>query len=187
VLRLIDAARVRAISAVNTTLIELYWNIGQYISSKIETVAWGEGVVDQLAQHIARIHPSLQGFTRRNLFRMRQFYETHRDDEKVTPLVTQLSWTHNLLILSHSKRSEEREFYLQMSLRQPRSKRELERQLAGALFERVVLSSTNPSPPLKEFHPDAASIFRDSYLVELLDMPSIHSKDNLQRGFVRGP
>jgi len=69
-------------------------------------------VVQQLADHIARTHPGLKGFTRRNLFRMRQFYETYVGDEKVSPLVTQLPWTHNLLILSRSKRPEVREFYL---------------------------------------------------------------------------
>ncbi len=133
---------------------------------------------------VAGTHPFLHGFARRNFFRMRQFYETYRDDKKVSPLVSQLSWTHNLLILSRSKRSEEREFYLQMSLRERWSKRELERQFAGALFEQVVLSPTKLSPPLRELHPDAASVFRDSYLVEFLYLPSPHSEDDLQRALV---
>lgn len=114
VLRLIDSARTRAFTAVNTTLIELYLSIGEYISGKVESAAWGEGVVDQLAAHIARTHPNLRGYTRRNLFRMRQFYEAYRGNEKVSPLVTQLPWTHDLLILGKSKRAEEREFYLHM-------------------------------------------------------------------------
>lgn len=112
VLRLIDAARANAVSAVNTTLIELYWNIGEYISRKIESAAWGEGVVEQLAAHISRKHPGLRGFTRSNLLRMRQFHTTYRGDEKVAALLRQLPWIHNLLILAKSKRAEEREFYL---------------------------------------------------------------------------
>ena len=68
VLRLIDAARTRAVAAVNTTLIELYWSIGEYISRKIESAAWGEGVVDQLAAHIARTHPGMRGYTARICF-----------------------------------------------------------------------------------------------------------------------
>lgn len=184
VLRLIDAARTRAVAAVNTTLIELYWSIGEHISRKIESAAWGEGVVDQLAAHIAQTHPNLRGYTRRNLFRMRQFYETYRSDEKVSPLVTQLPWTHNLLILSRSKRAEEREFYLRMATAEKWSKRELERQLAGALFERVVLSPTKVSPPVRQLHPDAATHFKDSYLVEFLDLPPGHSEADLQRGLV---
>lgn len=184
VVRLIDAARARAVSAVNTTLIELYWNIGEYISRKIESADWGEGVVEQLAAHIARKHPGLRGFTRPNLFRMRQFYETYRGDEKVSALLRQLPWTHNLLILSKSKRPEEREFYLRMATSQKWSSRELERQLNGALFERVVLSPAKVSPPLTQLHPDAASAFKDSYVVEFLNLPSEHSEGDLHRGLV---
>ena len=73
VVRLIEAARQRAFQSVNTTLIDLYWRVGQYISRKIESAAWGEAVVEQLAAFIARRHPEVRGFTRRNLFRMRQF------------------------------------------------------------------------------------------------------------------
>lgn len=111
VLRLIEASRIRAIAAVNTTLVDLYWKIGEYISRKIESAAWGEGVVDQLSTHIARTHPGLRGFARPNLFRMRQFFESYREQESVSPMVRQLPSTHNLLILSRSKRPEEHEFY----------------------------------------------------------------------------
>jgi predicted nuclease of restriction endonuclease-like (RecB) superfamily len=102
-------------------------------------------VVEQLAGHIARTHPDLRGFTRSNLFQMRQFYETYRGDEKVAPLVRQLPWTHNLLFLSRVKRAEEHEFYLRLGLREGWSKRELDRQLNGALFERVELSPAKVS------------------------------------------
>ena len=68
----------RAFQAVNTALIDLYWQVGAYISRKLESAAWGEGVVEQLADYLARQHPDLKGFTRPNLFRMRQFYETYR-------------------------------------------------------------------------------------------------------------
>lgn len=184
VVRLIDAARARAVSAVNTTLIELYWNIGEYISRKIESADWGEGVVEQLAAHIARKHPGLRGFTRRNLFRMRQFHDTYRDEEKVSALLTQLPWTHHLLIRSKSKRQDEREFYLRMATSQKWPSRELERQLNGALFERVALSPPKLAPAVREIHPEAASIFKDSYLVEFLNLPSEHSEGDLHRGLV---
>jgi predicted nuclease of restriction endonuclease-like (RecB) superfamily len=187
VLRLIDAARARALAAVNHELVGLYWQIGEYISRKIDSAAWGEGVVQQLADHIARTHPDLGGFTRSNLLRMRQFYETYRGDEKVAPLVRQLPWTHNLLILSRSKRAEEREFYLRMALRERWSKRELERQLNGALFERVVLSPAKVSPPAAQIHPDAAVLFKDTYLLDFLNLPAAHSEDDLAAGPGRQP
>jgi hypothetical protein len=90
VLALIEAARGRAYQAVNNELVGLYWQLGEYISRKIESAQWGDSVVDELAGTIARSYPGLRGYTRRNLFRMRQFYETYRSKEKVSPLVTQL-------------------------------------------------------------------------------------------------
>ena len=101
---LIEIARQKSYQAVNTALIELYWQVGAYISDKIATAQWGDAVVKQLADYLALTQPNLKGFIRSNLFRMRQFYETYRYDEKVAPLVRQLPWTHNLIILSQSKR-----------------------------------------------------------------------------------
>ncbi len=173
-----------AFATVNKALIDLYWQVGEYISRKLESSAWGEGVVQQLADYIARRHPDLKGFTRPNLFRMRQFYDTYNGDEKVSPLVRQLSWTHNLLILSRSKLPEEREFYLRMALRDRWSKRELERQLNGALFERTVLSPPKVSPPVRQLHSDAISVFKDTYLLDFLNLPEPHSEADLQRALV---
>jgi predicted nuclease of restriction endonuclease-like (RecB) superfamily len=184
IVKLIDAARLQAVAAVNTTLIELYWSIGEYISRKIESAVWGESVVEQLAIYLAQKHPGRRGFTRPNLFRMRQFYETYRGDQIVSPLVRQLPWTHNLLILSKSKRKEEREFYLRMATSQKWSSRELERQIGTALFERVVLSPTIVSAPLRQLYPDAVKVFKDSYLVEFLSLAPEHSEADLHGGLV---
>ncbi len=182
--QLIESARQRAYQAVNTALIELYWQVGAYLSAKIKAAEWGEGVVEQLAQHLASTQPGLKGFTRRNLFRMRQFYEAYADAQLVTALLTQLPWTQNLIILSRSKRPEEREFYLKMAAQEKWSSRELERQYDTALFERVVLSPAKVSPRVTQIHPDAASVFKDSYLVEFLDLPATHLENDLQRGLL---
>jgi len=184
VVDLIRKARQRAFQAVNTELIDLYWRVGEYISRKLEAAAWGAGVVDQLADYIARQHPDLKGFTRRNLFRMRQLYETYRGDEKVSPLLRQLSWTHNLMILSRCKLPEEREFYLRLAIQERWAKRELERQLAAALFERVVLSPPIVSPLVTQLQPLALTVFRDTYLLDFLDLPETHSEQELQQALV---
>ena len=113
-----------------------------------------------------------------------QFYETYRAQPKLSPLVRELSWTHNLLILSRCKREEEREFYLRICHRERWGKRELERQLAGALFERTVLSPAKLSPPVTELHPAAAEVFKDTYLLDFLDLPPSHSEADLQRALV---
>jgi predicted nuclease of restriction endonuclease-like (RecB) superfamily len=184
VLALIEAARTRAIAAVNTTLIDLYWTIGEHISRKIAEDGWGKGTVEELAAFIQRRQPNARGFSARNLWRMMQFYETYHRQPKLSPLVRELSWTHNLLIMGRSKRDEEREFYLRLCLRERWGKRELDRQLSGGLFERTVLSPAKLSPAVTELHPDAASVFKDSYLVEFLDLPKDHSEADLHDALV---
>lgn len=176
---LITSAQKKAYQAVNTCLIDLYWQIGEYISQKLQNAEWGESVVDQLAKHISQEHPNLRGFTRRNLFRMRQFYETYRNDEKSVPLLRQLPWTHNLIIFTQSKRFEEREFYLRMAITERWSKRELERQFKLALFERAVMSPPKVSPVVTQSYPEALSVFRDTYMVEFLGLPDGHSEADL--------
>jgi hypothetical protein len=78
VVRLIVASRERALQEVNTELIDLYWQVGATISRKIKATEWGDGAVEQLAAYIAKMQPGLRVFTRANLFRMRQFYETYQ-------------------------------------------------------------------------------------------------------------
>jgi DUF1016 N-terminal domain len=90
--------------------IDLYWQIGEHISQRIATDRWGEGTVEALAEYIRKRRSNARGFSARNLWRMMQFYETYRAVPKLSPLVRELSWTHNLLILSRCKREEEREF-----------------------------------------------------------------------------
>ena len=154
-LTLIGAARTRAVAAVNTTLIELYWKIGEYISRKIAEDAWGQGPVDALAEYIRHRQPNARGFSGSNLRRMRQFFETYRGTSIRATLLRKLPWSHNLAILSRCKIPEEREFYLKMARQEQWSIRDLQRHLNGALFERVVLSPAKLSPPVRVLHPDA--------------------------------
>jgi predicted nuclease of restriction endonuclease-like (RecB) superfamily len=184
VLRLIETARTRAFVAVNTTVIQLYWSIGEYISRKIADEDWGKGTVTALADHIRRRHPGRSGFSASNLWRMRQFFELYRGEPKLAPVVRELPWTHNMLIMSRCKREEEREFYLRLCRRERWGKRELERQLAGSLFERTVLSPPKLAPAVRELHPDAAAVFKDTYLIDFLDLPTAHSEADLHCGLV---
>jgi predicted nuclease of restriction endonuclease-like (RecB) superfamily len=185
VVGLIQQARQRAYQAVNTELVGLYWQIGAHISAKLAAAEWGEGVVDSLAQHLARVLPGQRGFTRRNLFRMRQFYETYQGQEIVTPLVTQLPWTHNLIVLTQTHSAEERAFYLALAVRERWSKRELERQLRLGAFEQAVLAPAKVSVALTQVHGAAAeAVFKDAYAVEFLNLPGSHSEADLHRGLL---
>jgi predicted nuclease of restriction endonuclease-like (RecB) superfamily len=115
---------------------------------------------------------------------MRQFYETYRNDQIVAPLVRQIPWSHHLQILGQCKLPEEREFYLRMAAQEGWSKRQLERQIRAALFERVVLSPPKVAPVVREIHPEALSVFRDSYTLEFLGLPQAHTEAELHRGLL---
>jgi predicted nuclease of restriction endonuclease-like (RecB) superfamily len=115
---------------------------------------------------------------------MRQFHEAYPDREIVTALLTQLPWTHHLIILGQAKSPEEREFYLLLAIRERWSKRELERQLKGALFERAVLTPPKVSPAVRQTHAEALSVFKDAYMVEFLDLPHDHAEADLHRGLL---
>lgn len=184
VVGLIDAARARAVAAVNTVLIDLYWSIGEYISRRVAADGWGQGTVKALAEHVRKRHPNAGGFSTQNLWRMRQFFETYHDRPKLSALLRELSWTNNLMILGKCKRDEEQEFYLRLAAAQKWSSRELERQINGSLFERTVLSPAKLSAPLRQLHPDADTLFKDTYLIEFLDLPLRHSEADLQKALV---
>jgi predicted nuclease of restriction endonuclease-like (RecB) superfamily len=152
----------------------------EHISRKIAAAEWGDGVVQRLAAHIAKTQPGLRGFTRPNLFRMRQFYEAYADQsEKVSALLRQIPWTHHLSILGQSKSSKEREFYLRLVAREKWSSRELERQFKAALFERAMAVPPKVSAALAQTHPEAAGAFKDAYMLEFLGLPPEHSEADL--------
>lgn len=185
VVQLIKEAQQNAALAVNTQLIGLYWQVGAYISQKLERAEWGDAVVEQLANHIAITQPGLRGFTRRNLFRMRQFYETYKEDENfVSALLTQMPWTHHLMLLSQCKSLAEREFYMRNTIAQKWSSRELNRQLESALFERMVIRPAKLSPALQERVAGVADVFKDAYYIEFLQLPKGHSESGLHQGLI---
>jgi len=185
VLKLIQSARQRAYQAVNSELVNLYWQVGEFISRKLASSEWGDGVVDDLARYLSRTQPGLHGFTRANLFRMRQFYEAYRENQIVAPLVRQLSWTHHLIILSRCKIDEEREFYIRLAIREKWGKRELERQINAAVFHRAVLNPPKISTSLKGLHPQAEEFFKDVYSLEFLGLAETRSEADLHGALLR--
>lgn len=99
IVSIIDHARARALNAVNAELIHMYWNVGEYLSTLCANSSFGDKVIDEVAAFIAQKSPGVKGFNRRGLYRMKQFYETYQNDEFVTALLTQISWTNHLQIM----------------------------------------------------------------------------------------
>lgn len=180
IIHLINTSKQKAYEQVNTILIELYWNIGQYISTKTIKENWGKSVVKELADYIQIQEPTINGFSDKNLWRMKQFYETYHKNKKLSPLVRELTWTNNLLILSASKSDEEREFYINISIKERYSKRELERQIKSGMFERTILANKKLSPSLTLLPQETTNVFKDIYSLEFLGLNSLHSEKNLQ-------
>jgi predicted nuclease of restriction endonuclease-like (RecB) superfamily len=185
IVQLIKQSRTNAIRAVNAELINLYWNIGEYISKKIEQSEWGDSVVTELANFIQTYEPEIKGFSDKNIWRMKQFYETYKDFPKLSPLVREISWTNNLLIFSRCKTIEQMEFYLKIVKQENYSKRELDRQISASFFERTMIGNSKLSPSVRESNNDFSNAFKDSYVFEFLNLPDPHSESDLQRGLVR--
>lgn len=182
IVSIIDHARARALNAVNAELIHMYWNVGEYLSTLCANSSFGDKVIDEVAAFIAQKSPGVKGFNRRGLYRMKQFYETYQNDEFVTALLTQISWTNHLQIMSGSKSREERHFYMQLCAKERYSSRELARQIDSAYFERYMLSSKKLAP--ESVPQSARSSILDTYVLEFLDLPSQYSERNLRKAII---
>jgi predicted nuclease of restriction endonuclease-like (RecB) superfamily len=185
VLKQIQESRQKVFVHINTALIDLYWQIGQTISQKVSSESWGKSVVSELANYITQNAPEIKGFSDKNLWRMKQFYETYQSDPKLSPLVRELPWTHNTIIFSRCKSAEEREYYLRLCIKEHYSKRELERQISSSYFERTMLGKQKLSAVLREIHPSIDHTLKDSYVLEFLGLPMEHEEKELQKALIR--
>lgn len=142
----------------------------QHQTDSIASAEWDDGVVDELAAEIARHYPGMRGYTRPNLFRVRQFYEAYRENKKLSPLVRQLPWTHHLILLSQTKHRYEREFYMLAAIKGRWPKRELERQIQTGAALRSHQSARKVSPAVSQTHPTAVDEFKNAYSLEFLSL-----------------
>ena len=184
IVSLIKNSKQKLFSQVNFTLIELYWNIGEYISKKTIQENWGKSIVQELSIFIKQKVPYIQGFSDKNLWRMKQFFETYKDSTKLSPLVREFTWTNNLLILSATKSEEEREFYIKLSIKERYSKRELERQIKSGIYVRTLLANKKISSAVQKLPQDTTNIFKDTYSLEFLGLSEYHSENDLQSSLV---
>jgi predicted nuclease of restriction endonuclease-like (RecB) superfamily len=185
ILRLIKRSRENAIRAVNAEMIDLYWNIGEYITKKIEIAEWGDSVVAELASHIQKNEPEIKGFSDKNLWRMKQFYETYKNAPILSTSLREISWSHNLAIFSRCKSNEERAFYLKITHKEGYTFRELERQISASLFERTMIGNSNLPSQLRGSNQELSNAFKDSYVFEFLNLPDLPGEIDLQRGLIK--
>ena len=182
VIHIIDSARSRAMKAVNAELIQMYWEIGSYVSGRVKDGGWGKSVVADFSEFLQAHYPGTKGFSAQNIWRMKQFYETYCDNEKLSPLVREIPWTSNLLIMTGCKTDEAREFYLRLCIANRYTKRELDRQIGSMLYERTMISHEKHKDLLAGNGGLAA--LRDSYVFEFLDLEESYKEKDLRRQIV---
>lgn len=187
IINIIQNHRQNAYRKVNEELVMMYYEIGQYLSEKVADNDWGSRVIENIATRVNKYYPNLKGFNRSGLFRMMQFYQTYKDNEKVAPLVRQISWTNNKIILGHKSSIEEKEFYIRLCIKNNYSKRELERQINSRYFERYLLSNGNVLESNEKLideddYPNTRIL--DTYSLEFLDLPNNYKEKDLRDNIV---
>ncbi len=181
----IRSAQYEALKAVNKELVGLYWDIGRMIVERQRDAEHGAAIAEQLSNDLRTEFPGISGFSRRNIFYMREFYLLYRDDERVQPLVAQISWTHNLVIFQRCKDPLEREFYLRMTRKFGWSKNVLIHQIDNQSYEKSMLGQTNFDKALTpELRAQAKLAVKDEYTFDFLEFGEEYSERELERALI---
>ena len=169
-------ARYAALKSVNKELVGLYWDIGRMIVERQQIQGWGKSVVEQLAKDLQSEFPGVQGYSAQNLWYMRQFFLEYHEDTKLQPLVGEISWTKNLVIMARCKEPLEREFYIRMTRKFGWTKNVLIHQIDNQSYQKYLLGQTNfdqTVPP--ELSTQAHLAVRDEYTFDFLELGEEHS------------
>jgi len=175
-------AQYDALKAVNKELINLYWDIGKSIVAKQDKLGWGKAIVETDLQ---KEFPGIQGFSSANLWRMRNFYLTYRTNEKLAPLVREISWTKNVIIMERCKDDIRREFYLKTTKKFGWTKDVLINQIEAVAFERFMANQTNFDKTVPEKYRHQAKLaVKDEYSFDFLELAEEHSEKELERALL---
>ncbi len=181
----IRSAQLAALRSVNRELIDLYWDIGRLIVQRQQGETWGRGVVESLAADLRTEFPGVTGFSAANLWRIRGFYEGYRHDEKLAPLVREISWSKNLVIFERCKVSEEREFYIRRTQEFGWSKNVLIHQIENRTYQKTLLNQTNFEAALPEaIRAQASLAVKDEYTFDFLELAGEHSERQLEQAIL---
>ncbi len=181
----VHKAQYDALKSVNRELINLYWDIGKSIVAKQEKLGWGKAIVETLAKDLQKEFPGTQGFSVQNLWNMRQFYSAYKDNSKLQPLVGEISWTKNVIIMQRCKDDIQREFYIKITKKFGWTKDVLINQLEAGAFERYMANQTNfdKAVPEKYRHQVKLAV-KDEYSFDFLELGEEHSEKELERALL---
>jgi len=179
-------AQYKALKAVNRELISLNWDIGKSIVEKQEELGWGRSVVETLSHDLQNEFPGIQGFSSHNLWRMRKFYLAYQENEKLAPMVQEIGWSHNIVILEKCKDDLQKEFYIQMTKKYGWTKSVLIHQIESEAYERYLLNQTNFDKALEEKYRHQANLaVKDSYNFDFLELGEEYNERKLELGLIK--
>jgi predicted nuclease of restriction endonuclease-like (RecB) superfamily len=181
----VRSAQYDALKAVNKELVGLYWDIGKMIVQRQADAEHGNAIAEQLSKDLQKEFPGIAGFSRRNIFYMREFFLLYSDDERVQPLVAQIGWTHNLVIFQRCKDPLQREFYIRMTRKFGWSKNVLVHQIENQSYEKSLLGQTNFDKALTpELRSQAKLAVKDEYTFDFLELGEEHSERELEKAIL---
>ena len=179
-------SQYEALKAVNKELIALYWDIGKSIVEKQDAFGWGKSVVENLSEDLQKEFVGIKGFSVRNLWNMRTFYMTYRENQKLQAVTAEIGWTHNVTIFQKCKDDLEREFYIQMTKRYGWTYRVLINQIENRSYEKFLLSQTNFDETVPRKYKDQAKLaVKDEYIFDFLELGEEHSERELESAIVK--
>ena len=190
--QIIEQARGHVAATANYALSIMYWQIGKRINTEVldnKRAEYGKQIVASVARQLREEYGS-KGFDEKNIRRMMQFAQEFPDEQIVTSLMRQLSWTHILQVLS-LKDSLQREFYLTLAASERWSVRQLRKEIDGMLYERTAISGKPEQFIKKELSelrdydtlsPDL--VFKSPYFLEFTGLKGMYSEKSLEDSLV---
>ncbi len=178
---LISKKQYHVLQMVNGETINLYWDIGEEIYRQQEKNGWGKSVVKVLSKELQKDFPGAKGYSAANLWRMRNFYLNYRNSEKLAPLVREISWSNNIVIMEKCKDDLQREFYIQMTKRYGWTKRMLTNFIEAQTYEKFLLNQTNFDLTLpEERRMQARLAVKDEYTFDFAELSPEYSEHELE-------
>lgn len=179
-------SQYEAMKQVNKALIKLYWEIGRSIVEKQQKHKWGKSVVENLSADLQKEFVGMQGLSTDNLWRMRKFYLSYEGEAKLAPLVQQIGWSHNIVIMEKSKDLLEREFYIKMVIKYGWTKNVLIHHMEGKSYQKFLAGQTNFDKALPEKYRHQAKLaVKDEYNFTFLELSEEHSERELELAIMR--